>query len=349
MPHFKKVLVSRPLFSILYNNGELEMYNYTYNYSALEPGEKLLDKLHEFINERVSVIECIFLNIEDVFLFKNINVKNIVIVVTSERDLYFIDTAFINNHTSHNFFMFFAYPSIYWLNKIQHLYVQDKIKFLYSKVGFYGVVKNHSSRIQLIQKLNPSINIEKLKQLKQFKNVYWAGSINGNRQFDINFIRDQGINVYCEPPNRFAPDKSRYIDQMIKHQCCCVLSLDGHTVQCYRDAEIGLNFVPNLKFTQAQDLDISANNTIYSANNSQILLEQISKIQNDINTENYSNIENNYTYMNTIQQTPLLVSWHLQAIFEYSNVNINNLITSVTSPLSDKELSTHVNNVNNFK
>jgi hypothetical protein len=306
-------------FSLLYKDLSLEHY-----YTDCIDDNPLIE-LKNFLVSSHKAIECLVLHSEN-FLFPiDLPVKNIIFVSRNEDSVYFIDPKYFKPEI--NYFIYTVFPSVqfYSLN-IKKTNIPNNLKFLPSQTSWYGHFAPNDTLHSIIS-MNPTLDTNKLKKLKDYNRILWTGRNTPSRNNALNLIQNstqyQIVATKWSPTEReFEAKRDRYIDFLIEHECFCALSLDGVTAQCYRDSEICLSYIPNLKYTEISDLDCSAGGSIYSAHSVQDLSKQIINIKQDLESENYSKLimARSFMYNSYRLRSQSLLNYGILAMMSYKNI-----------------------------
>ncbi len=242
-----------------------------------------------------------------------------------------------NLHPKQNYYLHVDDPNTKHINLLKECFKDTNLHILNTNIG-----RCHStSQWNRDCLIAVDFDIEKYRKLKNFKNILWYGKYNHGRIHVKNPI-SQKYNIK-EVSIDFS--KQKILDVMIENQCFCVLSLDGSAHQCYRDVELGLGRVFNLRHTSA-DFDISANGGIYLARSHQEIFERINEIRQDISNENYVKLDKAFDFfkgttniINIINKRPC-VHPHQHPFYSINQVEAISRILSldINSLLSSKEV-----------
>lgn len=354
-------------FSILFKNGKIGHYDC--ERKSNEPMNRYRE-INDFINNHSNEIDCLAIKGSSwlpgtpahFFFTPKFKVDNIILTVANESSYYFVDTKFLES-TNTNYFIYLKYPNTDFILNDLDLYGGTKIKFLLSPMGHFGynnTVKGTSGAMDL----NPNIDTEKLKQLKKYNKLLWAGSYYGFRKEQMSEIESLGIEIVklktWMPPYEiskenceFLSSRDRYIDTLIKHKCCAVLSLDGGSVGCPRDTESTLSYVPNLKYTRTNQVDVSVGGGVYLARGISEVKEKFEQIKYDLNKEDYTKILRARTWMyNTwSMKNRKMIDVSLIAFAMFKNINTDNVILhpAYSHTVNDDDWAKTTGNINNFK
>ena len=178
---------------------------------------------------------------------------------------------------------------------------------------------------------NKIFDVKKLKNNLDYNNIFWYGSLNGDRgrKEVINFLSKHNFNIIHKEID-ICDKKLNLLDLVIHLKCFCGLSLDGRSIFCYRDSELSLHKVPILRHTYCKDKLVIPNfcESAYLSRNINNLLKQIQNIKNDIENNIFDknllgfNISK---YLNEFKFTSLLHSF-IPYYIEYTLNDRNKLI-----------------------
>jgi len=254
-------------------------------------------------------------------------------------------------NTEQNFYLFVERSHQVILDEI-HKCIQPNIKLIPSIIGFYGMCSDalHTVKYPELRAKNITNHL-KFKELKKCEDILWYGQeveiANRNhipRKLVIQNLQNNYIAKIIHTDSYIDLKKKSLIDILIENNCFCVLSLDGCTAQCYRDTELGLSKIFNLKHTSLQ-ADISAANSIYLSRNINEFKQNILEIKKDISLENYSKLFTAEKYMRNLF---LFRKFHfssqalltVESLSYIMNLNINKLILhdSINEKISEDEI-----------
>lgn len=264
------------LFSILFKGGDIV------HYESFRKNKKPVNRFQEFSDfvNSCEDIDCVFIKGSNFLFTPEITTPNIIFASFNEEGNYFIDD---EQAREKNYYFYLNYVNtdfvLYDLNE------HSDIKFLFNPFCYGKDFKN----IQEAININSNANIEDLKKLKNNSKVLWAGSYFGTRIDQIKELKSIGLDIIELKAGEFNASKDRYIDFLVKYECCAVLSLDGDLIGCPRDIEIAMNQVPNLKYTRT-NLDFSGGGGIYLARGISEVESKIQQIKIDLVDENYEKI-----------------------------------------------------------
>ena len=260
----------------------------------------------------------------------------------NDRKLFLSKNSFENS--SQQFFIHISHAGNYHINQYNN-YLSSNVKLIPSKISFYGQLR----RIKAFQleKLNDKFDPNKYKKLKNCKNILWAGNIHRDRQADLDFLQKHSLCPIVCSPEYIDFRKQSYIDVLLQHDSFCALSLDGVTPQCFRDTELGLSRVFNLKYTRATQ-DISANNTLYVSRNIEEFNSHILQIKKSIFDEDYTSLHKSHLYMKNLHilHRKGFFTDFLEVCCELRGVSLDNLIlhNNVGEKINDKQWNKIVRN-----
>lgn len=288
-------------------------------------------------------------DIESVFFYPRVpvadynlkHVKNIHFFHTGEiyHDKYFYIPTNLNKEQ--NFYIHIDDPSQHIIEEYQNI-APVNFKIVPTSIGrCYSMCL--FDRVKFTQNV---VNTEKYKKLKNFKNILYYGKMHFGRKETLDVIKKITKREIKEVHIDF--NNQALIDIMIENECFCVLSLDGSVNQCFRDMEIGLSKVFNLKLTRAL-FDISANGGIYISHTPDELMYKIQQIENDINNEDYTMLNKAFAFFSSTTNIfnitkPFVYTDHMQ---HYSLQQIEALTISLSLNINDLLLS--ANNIKTFE
>ena len=345
---YKCDVFSDPDFVLLLKDGSIVPYrhdrkdfkNEHYMFSSS------LDEINYFLESQYNDIDCIF---SDILNF-NLKSENICFCYRGEVRNFYLDESYNKDAKSTCYIGFLHSPFTFNLSYENNF---KTYKFLHNSLSFYGRFSlDHISDISYIDQ-RQHINIDKLKKLKTFNKVLWVGHPGRGLRSKLLNTLQQELNIKIVESTQKIPKVQSFIDALIENECFCALSLDGSTVQCFRDTYLGVEYVPNFKYTNLKCADFTAGNTIYLATNTQEAVSQLQLIKQDLTNENYNKlIKNNKFMMNaaSLYRRKFLNDFVTMALV-YKNINIENLILHpLSSELTTKdEWNALLSNVNNLK
>jgi len=256
-------------------------------------------------------------------------------------------------NTEQNFYLFVERPHQVIINTLYKL-IQPNIKLISSIIGFYGMCSpgTHTVKYNDIKEKNFTLDYLKYKELEKFENILWYGQnvhiefgdTKYNRKLVIQELQENHLAKIKHADSYIDLKTKSILDVLIENKCFCVLSIDGFTAQCYRDTELGLSKIFNLKHTFLQ-ADISAANSIYLSRNIDEFNQNILEIKKDIFLQKYDKLFIAEKYMRNLF---LLRQLHQtsQALFTVEtlacimNLDINELILhdSINENISEEEV-----------
>jgi len=276
------------------------------------------------------------------------NVTNIHFIRTTRLELKNDRKLFLNKRSFENscqqFFIHISHSGNYHIDQYNN-YLPNNVKLIPSKMSFYGQLST-TTAFQ-IKELNHKFDLNKYKKLKSCKNILWVGKIRMNRQADLDFLQKHSLCPIVCPQEYIDFKKQSYIDVLLQRDSFCTLSLDGVTPQCFRDTEIGLSRVFNLKYTRAAH-DISANNTLYVSRNIEEFNSHILQIKKNIFDEDYASLHKSHLYMKNLHmlRSKGFFTDFLEVCCEMRGISLDDLILhdDVNEKIDDKQWSKIVHN-----